>query len=166
MKADYLKIFILLFILLIVQVQVFNQIHLFGCATPLLYAYVPLLFARNYPRWATVVWSFLIGLFVDIFTNTPGVAAASMTLLGFLQPFLLLPFMNRDTPDDFAPSIRQMGFGKFAWYALIGVMIYCIAYYSLEFFSFFNFLMWLENVVGSGLLTFVFILILENFRSK
>ncbi len=75
-------------ILLLAQALVLNHIHLFNCATPLLYVYMVLHFQRNAPKWSLLLWSFLMGLLVDVFSNTPGVAAGSMTFIGFIQPYL------------------------------------------------------------------------------
>ena len=100
MNLNFLKGVLLFAILLLAQVLVLNHIHLFDCATPLLYVYVVLQFRRNYPRWGILLVSFLLGLLVDIFSNTPGVAAASMTFLGFLQPYVLAMFLNRDSDED------------------------------------------------------------------
>ena len=166
MNIDLLKGIALFVILLLVQVVFLNHIHLFGFATPLLYMYVAIVFRRNYPRCAMLLWSFAMGLAVDVFSNTPGMAAASMTLLGFVQPYILLPFTNRDTPADFEPTLRQMGPAKFLWYAAICVFFYCLVFFTIEDFSFFNPLYWLGSIVGSSLLTLIFVLVIENFRSK
>ena len=50
--------------LLLVQILVFNHIHLFNCATPLLYIYVVLLFPRNIPRWLALLSGFIMGFFI------------------------------------------------------------------------------------------------------
>ena len=99
MNIDFLKRLLLFVVLLLVQVLVLNHIHLFDYATPLLYIYFVISFNRNYPKWAILVWSFLLGLSIDIFANTPGVAASSMTLLGLLQPYVLELFMQRDSDE-------------------------------------------------------------------
>ena len=99
MNIDFLKRLLLFIVLLLVQVLVLNHIHLFDYATPLLYIYFVISFNRNYPKWTILVWSFLLGLSIDIFANTPGVAASSMTLLGLLQPYVLE--LRRDTAASY-----------------------------------------------------------------
>ena len=153
-------------ILLLVQVMVLNHIHFFNCATPLLYVYMVLLFPRNYPRWAELLLCFVMGFIVDVFSDTPGVSMASMILLGLLQPTVLSTFMQRDSADDLKPSMRSMGTYKFGYYAIMMVLIYCVTFFSLETFNFFNWLQWIESVVGSTILSVILILAIENFRSK
>ena len=166
MNLNFLKSVLLFAILLLAQVLVLNHIHLFDCATPLLYVYVVLQFRRNYPRWGILLVSFLLGLLVDIFSNTPGVAAASMTFLGFLQPYVLAMFLNRDSDEDLQPSMKSLGFAKFFYYAAVLVVVYCAIFFTIETFSFFNGLLWLECVGGSAMLTILLILAIENSRKR
>ena len=166
MNLNFLKGVLLFAILLLAQVLVLNHIHLFDCATPLLYVYVVLLFRRNYPRWGILLVSFLLGLLVDIFSNTPGVAAASMTFLGFLQPYVFAMFLNRDSDEDLQPSMKSLGFAKFFYYAAVLVVVYCAIFFTIETFRFFNGLLWLECVGGSAMLTILLILAIENSRKR
>lgn len=152
--------------LCLIQALVFNRIHLFDCATPMLYVYFALLFPRAYPRWAVLVWCFLLGLAVDTFSNTPGVAAASLTLVGLIQPYFLELFVSRDAPDDLPPSAAGIGKLKFSFYAVTLVLIYCLMFFTLETFTFFNWLQWIECVLGSTAITFVLILTIESVRNK
>lgn len=146
------------------QVLVFNRIQLFHCATPLLYVYFALMFPRGYPRWAILLWCFVMGLCIDVFSNTPGVASASMTLISMLQPYLLELFLPRDAEDNVESSAKSLGTGKFATLTAIIVTIYCLVFYALEAFNFIYWLYWLECLGGSALLTIVLIMTLESLR--
>lgn len=164
MALDLLKRLLFFAILLVAQALVLNHIHLFNCATPLLYVYLVLLFPRNFPKWAILLWSFTLGLCVDSFTNTPGVAAGSMTLIGALQPYIFEPFIPRDSAEDLEPGMRTLGVTSFVYYTIIMVLIYCLAYFTLETFNFFNWIQWLMSIGGSTILTVVLILVIENIR--
>ena len=89
MNLDFLHRLIAFIILALVQGLVLNHVHLFDVATPMVYVFFVLTFRRNSFRAGMLIWSFLLGLIVDIFSNTPGVGAASMTLMAFIQPYLL-----------------------------------------------------------------------------
>ena len=129
MSIDIVKRWGVFFVLLLVQGLVCNHIHLFHCATPLLYIMFVLHFRRNTPRWQMLLWSFALGLGVDIFANTPGVAAGSMTAIALLQPYLLELFLPRDSSDDLLPGVRTLGSSYF-WYSLIIVVIYCLLFFQ------------------------------------
>ena len=105
-----------------------------------------------------------MGVTIDAFSNTPGVASASATLIGLLQPNIFSLFIQRDSVEDMQPDMRSMGFGKFAIYSLIIILLYSIVFFSLEMFGFFNWMEWLFSIGGSAALTYVLILIIENFR--
>lgn len=166
MNIDLLKRLWLFIILLLAQALVLNHIHLFGFATPLLYIYFVSSFKRNYPKWALLVWSFIMGLSVDIFSNTPGVAATSMTVLALLQPYVLELFMQRESDEDIQPSIFTFGLMRYLYYTLLLTFIYCVVFFTVETFTFFNWLQWILSVAGSMLLSVVLIVVVDNLRKN
>ena len=166
MNIESLREALIFVVLLLVQVLVFNHIHLFNCATPLLYIYVALLFPRNTPRWGALISCFVMGFLVDIFSNTPGVSMASLTFLGLIQPFVLKLFLQHDSADDMKPSMRTLGIGRFVYYTILMVFVYCLMFFTLETFNFFNWIQWLESIVGSSIITIILVLTLANFRSR
>lgn len=164
MKIEIIRQVFTFVILCIVQVLVLNHINLFGCATPLLYVYFVMSFRRGYPRWAIMLWSFCLGLCIDVFSDTPGVAASSATFLGFVQPYLFNLFVQRDSPDDMRPGIRSLGMAKYVYFTVICVLAFNILFFTMESFSFFNWLQWAKNIGGSTVLTVLLILVVENAR--
>lgn len=164
MATEIIRRLVAFVVLCLVQALVLNQISLLGHATPLLYIFFVITFPRNYSRVGMLLWSFAMGVVVDTFTNTPGVATASLTLMAFIQPDLLQVFIPRESADDLVPSAQTLGWGSYAVYALIMTLVYCLVYFSLEAFSFFNWLLWLVDAFSSALLTYIFIMVLESFR--
>ena len=166
MNAEFFRRLLHYAVLVLAQALVLNHIHLFGYATPLLYVYFVVSFPRNYPKWGILLWSFLLGLNVDAFSNTPGVAASAMTLIGLLQPYVLELFMQRDSEDDFQPSINSMGAGKYIYFTLLLTFIYCIVFFTVEMFTFFNWLQWILNILTSTLLSLLFIIVIDSLRKR
>lgn len=166
MTTDIVRRIVAFLVLCLVQALVLNQISLFGHATPLLYIIFVITFPRNYSKVGMLLWSFALGVVCDTFTNTPGVAAAALTLMAFIQPGLLQLFIPRESPDDLNPSAQTLGWGSYAVFSLIMTFTYCLIYFMLEAFSFFNWLLWLVDALGSTFITYIFILVLENFRRK
>lgn len=155
---------ILIIVFGLVQALFFEHIHVFGVATPMFYVYLPLLVRRDYPRWALMLLCFVMGLVVDMFTNTPGLACASLTLVGFLQPYLLELYLKKEDDPAFRPSIANMGFGKFLSYSFFLTLVYCIAFFALEAFTFTDWLMWIESAAGSLVLTLLLIITIDSLR--
>ena len=136
-------------VLLLVQVLILNHIHLFQIATPMLYVYFVVTFRMDTPKWVILTSSFGLGLLVDIFANTPGMAAGP-----------------RDAGDNMPSSAASLGFAKYAFLCTVLVLLYCLLFFALEAFSFFDWQMWGLRALGSALLTLVMILAIESVRSK
>ena len=166
MNMYLLSQFLWFVVMLVVQALLLNNIHLFGCSTPLLYVYVILMARRDFPRWGLLLFGFLLGLGVDMFSNTPGVGACSMTLLALVQPMLMKLFLPRDSADDFQPGIPSLGLMKFVYFSFISIFLYSLVFFTLEMFNFFNWTLWALSVGGSTLLTLLLVIVIDNFRNK
>ena len=101
-----------------------------------------------------------------MFSNTPGLAAGSLTLIGMMQPYLLELFVPRDSVEEMEVSASTLGLGKYALLCAILLIVFCLVFFALEAFSFFNWLYWLECAGSSALLTFILIMAIESVRSK
>ncbi len=166
MTSDIFKRIILFFVFILAQVLVLGRIHLFGYATPLLYVYFVLMFPRNYPKWALLLWSFSMGLMIDVFTNTPGLASASLTLIAAVQPYYFELFVPRDSVDDLQPSLASLGMVRYSYYLIPLVLLYCLVFCSLEMFNFFSLTSWALSVLGCTLITLLLIYTFELAKGK
>lgn len=130
----------------------------------MLYVYLPLLFCRGSKHWARLLLCFVMGLAVDMFNNTPGIAAAALTLVGFVQPYLLELYLKKEDASDFKPSVATMGGGRYFSYAFLLVFLYCIVFFSLEIFSLAHWMTWAESVCGSLVITLLLIITIDSLR--
>lgn len=148
-------------ILLIVQLAILNQLHLFGYATPLLIGYMIICFDTNTSRLTALLWGFAIGIIFDIFSNTVGIGAASCTLLAFVQPYLLKLFMPRDVIDQFKPTIQTLSLQKYIFYTLscMGVLHFC--FYLLQAFTMAGLWLTIGAMVGGTLLASLLVVCVE-----
>ena len=152
--------------LLLAQVLVLNHVWLMNVATPLLYVYFAITFPRNTEKGEVLVWCFILGLFVDIFSNTPGLAAGSLTLIGMIQTYLVELFIPRDSAENLDVSAATLGWGKFSMLSSILILIYCLLFFILEAFNFFDWQLWLLRAVCSAALTMGLMLAIESLRAK
>jgi len=166
MSIDFLKRVVLFVAFVLAQAFVLGRIHLFHYATPLLYVYFVTLFPRNYPKRGVLTWAFAMGLIIDIFTNTPGLAAASLTAVAAIQPYFFALFVPRDAVETLEPSLLNLGPTKYSYYIVTLVTIYCLLFFTLEMFSFDHLLEWLMSVVGSILVTLALIITFEIAKRK
>ena len=156
-------IFTLVFVLL--QVLLMNNVHLFGIATPFIYLYAILKFPVHMNRSAVIILSFLIGLIIDMFSNTFGLHAAACTLLGFIRMPLLERFADvREMPEGSRPSYTLFGYTKYIRYTLILVAIHHVALFTIEAFGFFQPWLMFSRMLFSIVLTSMLILVIEAFN--
>ena len=96
MKLDYLYEVLLFAVLILLQVLVFNQISIFGLATPFLYIYFLLKLPVGRNVFYVIIMGFLMGFIIDIFLNTPGINAAASTIIATLRQPLLRLFFTKE----------------------------------------------------------------------
>lgn len=152
-------------LLLLLQVLVFNHIHIMGYATPMPFFYLLLILHSETPRWVYVAIAFALGITVDILSNTIGECAATTTFIGLITPNVLNVFAPADRGDDgFSPSARSMKWSGFIYYALILTVIFCAIFFILECFSFLHLVDLLIHIGSSSLLTLLLICAIERVR--
>ena len=166
MKLELVNRLVMFMVLLVVQVLILNNVHLLGVGTPLLYVYFAITFRRNFPKWLVLVSCFLLGLLVDVFSNTPGLAASVMTLVGLAQCYLIELIAPRDSAEDLEVSFKTLGFSKFDVLSGMLTLLYCMVFFAVEAFNFFDVLLWLARSLVSAVLTMILILAVESVRSR
>lgn len=145
--------FRMFFLLVLVQVLVLNYVQLFSCASPLLYIYFIIQLPRGVKKWQLYLWGFFLGLSIDVFMNTPGVATIASTTSAALRPYILEPFLTVEAKAEVDPSIKIMGFQKYMSYVGTFTLLYCTIFFTLDYFTFWHFGLWLLSIVASFVLT-------------
>ena len=166
MKIELINRLVMFVALFVAQVLILNHVHLLGVGTPLLYVYFAITFRRNFPKWLVLVSCFLLGLLIDVFSNTPGLAASTMTLVALAQTYLIELVAPRDSAEDLEASAKVLGTTKFVTLSALLTLLYCLVFFALEAFNFFDVLLWLARSVISFVLTMVLILAVESVRSR
>ncbi|MCQ2222543.1 MAG: rod shape-determining protein MreD [Bacteroidaceae bacterium] len=164
MIIEGLKRFVQLLILLAVQVLLMNHIHFFGYGTPLVYVALLLYMPSSWGRIASLVWGFVLGFLVDVFSNTPGMSAGSMTVAAFFQPLLLKAFLPKDALEDMTPNYHTMGVWNHLRYLTLILILHHITYFLLQSFSFYNLVdLGMSAGISFGL-SWLFVVVIETLR--
>lgn len=166
MSKEILKYLLLFIVLVVAQVVVFNHLCLFNVAVPLVFIY----FIIKLPVDLSVNWvmtlSFLLGLIIDIFSNTQGMNALACTVIAAIRlPVLRLYFPREDDMSNPEPSLRTLGPGVYMKYIITVIAIYCTLFFVIEAFTFYNWLLMLIRIAASTLLTFVVILAFDSLTT-
>lgn len=167
MAKEILKYLLLFVMLVVVQVVVFNHLCLFNVAVPLVFIYFIIKLPVNLPvNWAMTV-SFMLGLMVDIFSNTQGMNALGCTILAALRmPMLRLYFPREEDMTNPEPSLRTLGPGVYMKYLITVVAVYCAMFFLIEAFTFYNWWLMMSRIAASSLLTFIILLAFDSLTAK
>ena len=165
----YIKLFLFALVCVAFQIGVFNYIQFWGYGTPLVCILPILLFPAGTDRWIVLLSGFLLGITEDMFINTPGVSAASFTLLAMVQPIFVTAFFQEETNSNLSPVrdwlyAGRMGWRKYIYYLLASTFVVCFVFFVLQNFSFFNLGKLVLNVLSSWVMTVLCILVIESVR--
>ena len=152
--------------LVLIQVLVLNNIHFLGFINPYVYVLFILALPAKTSRWFTLILSFVLGITIDIFSNTLGLHAFACVLVAFLRgPFIKL-FTTIEENANFSPSLVTFGAGAYIKYAVSLVFIHHFTLYYMEIFTFTNFWMTGYRALLSSLITISIILGVQLLKSK
>ncbi len=145
------------------QVLICNHIILFGVAMPLLSVYFIIRMPMSMKMSMLLTLSFLLGLIIDIWSDTLGLNALACTITaGIKRPALYAYVQRDDRVKEIIPNIATLGLGNYCKYMLTMVCIYSLLVFTIEYFSFADIKEIIILTLGSSLLTFLLLLGLDS----
>lgn len=156
----------LLFLFLVfLQVLILNNIQLSGYINPYLYILFILWLPVDTNKLLVMLIAFLLGLSVDIFSNTVGMHAAATVFLAFCRPYILQSLAPRDGYEtDMVPGIQAFGINWFLGYASICIFLHHFFLFYLEVFRFSDFFVTFGRVLSSSVFTLIMVILAQLFR--
>ena len=164
MIKSIFKIIVYFLFYVALQVLILNNIHLFRIATPLLYLYVIVKIPTNITRSPAIILSFILGIVMDIFSNTLGMHAAACVLAGMFRDPIMYSFSEKELLENVTPSYQTLGVGSFMRYVFVLVSLHHLALFSIESISLFNPVLLFIRIGASVILTSLLIFIVEAFN--
>ena len=148
------------FVLLLLQVLLFNHINFLGYINPYVYLIFILLFPFTGNQTLLIFLSFLLGLSIDVFSDSGGVHAAASVLIAYLRPgFLKLSFGVSYLHNTV--KISEARFNQIITYVAAMVFIHHLVLFTFEIFNPKHILLILKSTLFSGI--FSTILIVSSF---
>ncbi len=146
-------------ILVLMQVLIFNNINLFGYTNPLIYIVFVFYYPLQKEKGTFLFLSFLLGLSIDVFSNTGGINAAATLFIAFIRLSLLSSILGKTDFDFQLFNIRSISFGKaFSFIAMMTIIHHFIVF-SLDYFSLNDFVSILSKTFITSLFSILIILI-------
>ena len=167
MNKSFISYILLFVILVLIQVLLMNHIVLFNSAVCLIFIYFLIKLPINLAPNLLLTLGFLLGLSVDILSDTPGLNALCCTILASLKkPVFYAYEQHDDQKRNVAPSIGTMGFLNFSKYIFSLSAIYCLLAFFVEYVNFTEVVQILIKAGGSTVFTFLVILAIDSLIYK
>ena len=164
-----IKFIVNFIIILSVQVFILNDIVIKSSISvmgipafiPIIYPLIILLLPVNTPPWLSMLLGFATGICVDMFSNTPGINAASCVLLAYIRPYILTLFFQQSIKElgGTTPTLFQMGLRSFVLYIIISLLFHHFVFYLLQIWSMNSILLIFFKTIISCLLSLILIIL-------
>jgi hypothetical protein len=148
--------------LVLIQVLILNHIQFSGFVNPYIYILFVLLLPFSVPKYAVLLLAFLIGITIDIFSNSLGIHAFATVFAAYFRTFIIRLISNREEDKGDYPGLMQNKWRWFFSYVTIMVIIHHFVLFYLEVFTFAHFFVTLSRVFFSSLFS-IFAIVLSQF---
>ncbi|OQP66798.1 rod shape-determining protein MreD [Niastella vici] len=162
--SDLVRNTIRFVLFILVQYYVLFQIRpLHQFVVPYVYYLYVLWLPFSMGRMSLMLVSFLFGLTLDYFTQTPGLHAAACVMIAYLRGFVVNILIPQEGAEQNykSPSPVSMGWAPYAVYVLVLTLLHHIYLVFLEWLQFGSFLFFLGKVVATSGISLMLVLITE-----
>lgn len=152
--------------LILLQVFVLDNIQFMGYINPMIYVLFILSLPVRFPKWALLILAFIMGLIIDVFSNTAGMHSFALVFAAFLRTPVINIFTSIDEGSNPTPSFHTFGVSAYVKYVVILVLIHHFILFFIESFSFLHLTLLIPKIIISSTVTILLILGLQSFKSK
>jgi len=148
------------FILLVfVQVAILNHIYFLGYINPMLYILFIILYPLRKEKASFLIISFLLGLTIDLFSNSGGINAAASLFIAFVRMPILKSILKKTDIDLTLFNIRKTSFTKSITYIATLTFVHHFIIFSLSYFNWGDISTILYRTFATGIFTIILCLI-------
>lgn len=141
--------------LLFLQVLVLNNINFLGHINPYLYISFVFLYPLKKNRFSFLFFSFILGLFVDFFSDSGGIHAFSTLFIAYVRLSFIRIYFRKLPTDYLLFNLKSESFGKVFNYIVTLTIIHHFIYFSFANFSFQNLSIVLLNTLYTSIFTLI-----------
>ena len=132
-----LKHSVRLFFFLLIQALILNQVELGAGTLIMIYPLFILLLPVDINIFLLLILAFVLGISIDVLSNTYGLHASSLLLMAYFRPIIFKAFSPRDGYDaEQEFNIYAMGFSWFIKTFGILLLIHHFWFFLIELFRF------------------------------
>ncbi|MFI1744317.1 rod shape-determining protein MreD [Thalassobellus sediminis] len=165
MNSVISKNIIRFFVLALIQVLICNHVNFLGYLNPYIYILFIILYPTKDNRILFIFLSFLIGLSIDLFSDSGGIHAAASVLIAYIRP-VLLRFSFGVQYENYAIKFDNIEFGSKLTYITLITLLHHILLFSLEIFSFSKILLVFQKTLFSSIFTILLCMLITIIFSR
>ena len=151
--------------LVLLQVLLFNNINFLGYINPYVYIMFIALFPVKNNRFIIIFLSFLLGLLIDLFSDTGGIHAAACVFIAYIRP-IILKFSFGVIYEHQTIKFNSVEFGEKLTYLTILTFLHHFVLFFLEMFNVSKIILVLQRTLFSSIFTILLILLITIIFSK
>ncbi|MDX1462630.1 MAG: rod shape-determining protein MreD [Marinirhabdus sp.] len=152
-------------ILVMVQILLFNHINFLGYVNPFPYILFILVFPFTGNKSLLIFLGFLLGLSIDIFSDSGGVHAAACVFIAYLRP-LILKFSFGVSYEFNTIKLNKADLGARLTYITIMVVLHHIMLFTLEIFNISHIMLVLKSTLFSSIFTILVVFCISLLFSR
>jgi len=167
MNNPWVKYSIYFLFIILLQGLVFNQIQFSGLVYSMIYVIAIIMLPFSTKLTLTIGVSLILGVGVDLFSDTFGLHTSSSLLIAYLRPSILKLLRPRDGYDKLLlPSIHDMGKSWFLTFSTFIVVIHHLWFFIFEMLRFDLILTIILKTIFSSIVTLFIIILLQYLLYK
>lgn len=147
------------------QVLVLNHINFLGYINPYIYILFIMLFPVKNNRTLFIFLSFLLGLTIDIFTDSGGIHAAACVSIAYVRP-IVLKFSFGTIYEYQTIKFDTVEFSSKFTYIVIMTVIHHLILFSLEIFNISKVILTFQKTLFSSIFTIILCIMISIIFSR
>jgi len=147
------------------QVAILNNINFLGYINPYVYILFIMLFPIKNNRTLFIFVSFLLGLTIDIFSDSGGIHAAACVSIAYVRP-VILKFSFGTVYEYQTIKFDTVEFSSKFIYIIIMTVIHHFILFSLEIFNISKVILTLQKTLFSSIFTIILCIMITIIFSR
>ena len=163
MNKYFIKYLGLLPLYVLIQVVVLNEVLFSSYINPFLYIMLIINLPLKTPKWFLLIYAFLLGLSIDLFSGILGFHSTATILIAFIKPLIskiTIPFNILAETDEI--TLKKVGNKAFITFALFLILIHNSCLFITEHLNLT--LPIFGKIIASSLVTLIIVLITQLFQ--
>jgi len=151
-------------LLVLVQVLVFNRLNFYGFINPMVYILFLYWFPVKENKIPFIISSFLLGFFIDLFSDSMAINTAATVSIAYLRPALMRFCFGVNYEFQNFKITSTTRLQQITFLSLL-ILIHHIIFFSLEIFNLTYLLVILKKVLATSLVSWLFCLLFSSLFS-